>query len=385
MDFKKLLEKRNELVEKMNGMFSNAEKENRAFSDEEKNAYDEVMTEIRKIDETIKMYEDAKKVSDAIEAGNVKTTDTDAFEVESRAFANFIRTGKTNYTEERNAVNMSTGDNGAIIPSTIANKIIETVENICPIFSLTTKYNVKGTLNFPVYNEGTDAVKCAYAAEFTALESHTGKFTSVSIGGYLVGALTKISRSLVTNAEFDVVGYIISKVSLAIARFLEKEALLGSGSSACQGVVTGATQKVTAKANSAITADELIELQLLVPQQYQANACWIMNTNTLGILRKLKDNDGRYLLQDDITRGLGFMLLGKPIYLSDNIAKIGASTKPIVYGDMSGLFSNLRPGIEMQMLNEKYADEHAVGVVTWYEVDTKVIEPQKVALLEMPA
>lgn len=385
MDFKKLLEKRNELVEKMNGMFINAEKENRAFSDEEKTAYDEVMSEIRKIDETIKMYEAAKKASGAPEASNAKITENNAFEVESRAFANFIRTGKTNYTENRDAVNMSTGDNGAIIPSTIANKIIETVENICPIFSLTTKYNVKGTLNFPVYDEGTDSVKCAYHAEFTALESHTGSFTFVSLSGYLVGALTKISRSLVTNGEFDVVGYIIGKVSLAIARFLEKEALLGTGSSACQGVVTGATQKVTTKANSAITADELIDLQLLIPQQYQANACWILNTNTLGILRKLKDNDGRYLLQDDITKGFGFTLLGKPVYLSDNMAKIGASAKPIVYGDMSGLFSNLRPGIEMQMLHEKYADEHAVGVVTWFEVDTKVIESQKVAVLAMPA
>ena len=65
--------------------------------------------------------------------------------------------------------------------------------------------------------------------------------------------------------------------------------------------------------------------------------------------------------------------------------KIGAKAKPIVYGDFSGLYSNLRPGIEMQMLNEKYADEHAVGVVTWYEVDTKVIETQKVAVLEMAA
>lgn len=63
--------------------------------------------------------------------------------------------------------------------------------------------------------------------------------------------------------------------------------------------------------------------------------------------------------------------------------EIAASAKAVVYGDMSGLFSNLRPGIELQMLNEKYADEHAVGVVAWYEVDTKVVEQQKVAVLVM--
>lgn len=377
MNFKKLLEKRNELVEKINNLFVAAEKENRALAAEEKTTYDDAMAEIKSIDETVRMYEAAKGIK-----GDVTNTNAQSdYEQERRALAEFVRSGKL--TEIRAGVNMTLGDNGAIIPTTIANKIIETVENICPIFDLSSKYNVKGSLTFPVYDETTDQVQCAYATEFKALDSHTGQFTTMSLGGYLVGALTKISRSLVTNGEFDVVSYIIGKISLAIARFLEKECLTGTGTSACQGVLVGATQKMTAAAATAITADELIDLQLKVPEQYQANACWIINTKTLGVLRKLKNNDGDYLLTDDLVKGFGFELLGKHVYISDKMPEIAASAKAVVYGDMSGLFSNLRPGIELQMLNEKYADEHAVGVVAWYEVDTKVVEQQKVAVLVM--
>lgn len=377
MNFKKLLEKRNELVEKINNLFVAAEKENRALAAEEKTTYDDAMAEIKSIDETVRMYEAAKGIK-----GDATNTNAQSdYEQERRALAEYVRSGKL--TEIRAGVNMTLGDNGAIIPTSIANKIIETVENICPIFDLSSKYNVKGSLTFPVYDETTDQVQCAYATEFKALDSHTGKFTSVSLGGYLVGALTKISRSLVTNGEFDVVSYIIGKISLAIARFLEKECLTGTGTSACQGVLVGATQKMTAAAATAITADELIDLQLMVPEQYQANACWIVNTKTLGVLRKLKNNDGDYLLTDDLVKGFGFELLGKHVYISDKMPEIAASAKAVVYGDMSGLFSNLRPGIELQMLNEKYADEHAVGVVAWYEVDTKVVEQQKVAVLVM--
>ena len=381
MNFKKLIEKRNELVEKINAMFDTAEKENRAFTEEETGSYESMSKEIKDIDATIRMAEAAK---DFVAGAPVPAPAgaQNAYEKESRAFATYLRSGKIT-AEVREASNMSNGDNGAIIPATIAAKIIETVENICPIFNMTTKYNVKGTLTFPVYDESEDKVQCAYATEFTALESHTGKFTPVALGGYLVGALTKISKSLINNATFDVVAYIISKVSLAIARFLEKECLLGTGSSACQGVLKGATQKVTAAAATAITADEIIDVQLKVPQQYQDGATWIVNVDTLSALRKLKDKDGDYLLTKDLTQGFGFLLLGKPVYLSDKMPKIEAKAKPIAYGDFSGLYSNLRPGIEMQMLNEKYADEHAVGVVTWYEVDTKVIETQKVAVLEM--
>lgn len=377
MNFKKLLEKRNELVEKINNLFVAAEKENRALAAEEKTTYDDAMAEIKSIDETVRMYEAAKGIK-----GDVTNTNAQSdYEQERRALAEFVRSGKL--TEIRAGVNMTLGDNGAIIPTTIAHKIIETVENICPIFDLSSKYNVKGSLTFPVYDETTDQVQCAYATEFKTLDSHTGKFTTVSLGGYLVGALTKISRSLITNGEFDVVSYIIGKISLAIARFLEKECLTGTGTSACQGVLVGATQKMTAAAATAITADELIDLQLKVPEQYQANACWIVNTKTLGVLRKLKNNDGDYLLTDDLVKGFGFELLSKHVYISDQMPEIAASAKAVVYGDMSGLFSNLRPGIELQMLNEKYADEHAVGVVAWYEVDTKVVEQQKVAVLVM--
>lgn len=382
MEFKQLLEKRNELVEKVNQLFSKCEEEKRAFNEEEKASYEAMSKEIKDIDDTVRMFDASKTLADGKKIPASSKVQAD-FEKESRAFASYIRKGKI--VETREAVNMTTGDNGAIIPATIAAKIIETVENICPIFNMTTKYNVKGTITFPVYDESGDKVQCAYATEFTALDSHTGKFTPVVLGGYLVGALTKISKSLINNAQFDVVSYVISKVSLAIARFLEKECLLGTGSSACQGVLVGATQKVTAAAATAITADEIIDMQLKVPQQYQDGATWIVNVDTLGALRKLKDKEGDYLLTKDLTQGFGFLLLGKPVYLSDNMPKIKANAKPIVYGDFSGLYSNLRPGIEMQMLNEKYADEHAIGVVTWFEVDTKVIETQKVAVLEMAA
>lgn len=380
MEFKQLLEKRNELVEKVNQLFSKCEEEKRAFNEEEKASYEAMSKEIKDIDETVRMFDASQILADGKKTPASPKAQAD-FEKESRAFASYIRAGKV--VETREAVNMTTGDNGAIIPSTIANKIIETVENICPIFNLTTKYNVKGTLTFPVYDESVDKVQCAYAEEFKALDSHTGKFTYVALKGYLVGALTKISKSLINNAQFDVVSYIISKVSLAIARFLEKEALLGAGGSACEGVLVGASQIVKTASATAIVADELIDLQMAVPQQYQEGACWIMSLNTLKAIRKLKDEDGDYLLNKDLTMGFGYALLGKHVYISDNMPEIGATDKVVVYGDMSGLYSNLRPSIEMQMLMEKYADEHAIGVVTWFEVDTKVIEKQKVAVLAM--
>ena len=39
--------------------------------------------------------------------------------------------------------------------------------------------------------------------------------------------------------------------------------------------------------------------------------------------------------------------------------------------------------MNIEVLREKYADEHAVGVVGWLEFDAKVIDEQQIAVLEM--
>ena len=106
-----------------------------------------------------------------------------------------------------------------------------------------------------------------------------------------------------------------------------------------------------------------------------------MSPNTFTAVKMLKDSNGRYLLQDDITGEFPFRLLGKPVFLSDNMADIAASAKTVVYGDMSGLSVNLREAIEIQLLQEKYATQHAVGVCAWFEFDSKVTDNQRFAVL----
>ncbi|UQT47490.1 hypothetical protein M5E87_21305 [Flavonifractor plautii] len=56
-----------------------------------------------------------------------------------------------------------------------------------------------GNLTIPSYDESTQKITMAYATEFTALTSTSGKFTSISLSGFLAGALTKVSISWSTT------------------------------------------------------------------------------------------------------------------------------------------------------------------------------------------
>ena len=324
-----LIEQRNNLLDEMEGLLNKAKEETRAFTEEESTRYDEIKKEIEQLDKTIKAEEEARALEKKEEK---KTTEVETRELaEERAFENYLR----GVVEERADVNLTTGDNGAVIPSSIANKIIKKVYDICPVYQLATRYNVGGTLNIPYYDEETQSITMAYATEFQDLESTSGKFLSIELKGFLAGALTKVSRSLINNSQFAIVPFVINAMAESISRWIENELLNGTADKVA-GLST-VTQEVAAASSTATTTDELIDLQESIPDAYQGPAIWIMNKATRTAIRKLKDNDGNYILNKDATSRWGYTLFGKDVYTSDNMPVMEAGKTAIYYGDMSEL------------------------------------------------
>lgn len=375
---KKLVEERAELETQLQAILGTAKTEERAMTADEIAKFDEIESKIKAIDATIKAEERARDMANA-KPTEPQTEDTAT--VEERAFSDYILGKVTELRAGEQNVTMT--NNGAIIPATIANKIIKAVKDRCPILAGATIYNIKGTLKVPVWGKAntTHDIAVGYQTEFTDITADAGKFTSVDLGGYLVGALTLIGKSVENNGSFSVVDFIVNQMSEEISTFLEGQLLSGTGTAACQGALNSTTT-LTAASASAITVDELIELQAKVKQAYQGNACWTMNPATLTAIRKLKV-DNKYILQDDLTGEFPYRLLGKPVYISDNMPTIAASAKTVLYGDYTGLSVNFRENISIEVLREKYATQHAIGVVAWCEVDSKVTDNSKLAVLVM--
>ena len=305
---------------------------------------------------------------------------------ELRSFAGFVRGTVTQMRAGEQNFNL--GNNGALLPTSIANRIIEAVRDMCPILAGADVYHVSGTLKIPVYGKanGTHDITVGYGADFTELTADAGAFTSVDLNGYLIGALSLVGRSLLNNADRDLVSFVVRKMAEAISVFVEKELLTGTGASNshCTGALS-TTNTMNAGSATAITADNLIDLQSKVKQAFQRSAVWTMHPNTWSAIKKLKDGNNRYLVQDDITGEFPFRLLGKPVYLSDNMPTIASGAKAVLYGDYSGLSVNIRENMTVEVLREKYATQHAIGVVAWMELDSKVSDPQKLATLVMSA
>ena len=386
MNLKNLTEQRSAKQEEMKKLVNAADAEERSLNEEEMKKFEELEKDILGIDTTIRAIQATRNLDVDVQAEKEKKKDKDQ-EQEKRdleqrdmdEFDAYIR-GKV---EEREDSNMIKTDNGAVIPSTIANKIITKVADICPIYQDADRYNVKGSLSIPYYDESTKDIKMEYCDEFTEGEPSSGKFASITLGGFLARAITDVSKSLINNSQFNIVDFVVDRMALSIEKFLEKELLYGTPGKA--DGLTGVTQKVTAKSATEVTSDEIIDLQEAVPDKYQTNAYFIMNKATRKAIRKLKDGQGNYLLNEDATSRWGYTLFGKDVYTSAQMDTMAAGKTAIYYGDYKGLAVKVSEEINIDVLRETKARQHVVEVLGFVEFDAKVQNAEMIAALVMGA
>lgn len=382
VNVKEVTEKKNDLITRAEEIVNGAEMEKRELTDDEKEELAEIRDNVRdikaKLEAITELDAERETVKESAEM-NDEMKEAACEESERRAFEAYVRGVVLN--ERGTDYNLTKAANGAVIPTTIANKIITKVYDICPILERSTKYNVKGKLLIPYYDESSHAITVAYANEFEELNSSVGATDKIELNGFLAGTLVKISKSLINNSQFNIVDFIVDRMAYAIKRFIEGELLNGTNDK-IQGL-RGVTQSITAASQTAITADEIVRLHDSVKDDFQSNAIWIMSPATRTALRTLKSNTGYYLLNDDVSSPFGTTLLGKPVYVTDNMSDMAAGKTAIFYGDMSGLATKFSEEMTIEVLRERFATEHVIGCVGWLELDGKVENAQKISKLVM--
>ena len=382
MNLKFLMEKRNELTENMKGIVEVAKAENRIITEDETKKFNDLEKEIAEVDN---MIEKMKKVEDLtlIKADDEKVeveNKVNQEEIERKAFLNYIRNEVSNRISNQDA-NLEAGANGAIVPKTIAKKIITKVYDMSSVLKDATKYDTKGKISIPIYGaNGSNDITVEYATEFGNLESKIGKFTSVDLNGFLATALAKLSNSLINNTDIDLENKIIELMSEAIALFMEREILKGTAGKV-EGLST-LSNKVTTATPTAITAEELIKTKNKVKKKNRKNAKWIVSNDTLTYIESLKDSDGRFLFRDDMNGEFNGYLLGYPVEVSDNMDEIATGKTVAYFGDFSGVALKQKSNdIEINVLREIFATQHATGINAWIEFDAKVEDYNKIVKL----
>lgn len=275
-------------------------------------------------------------------------------------------------------------DGGFLVPEEFEKDIVSGLDAANVIRSIAKVITTHNDRKIPVAVGHSVA---RWTAENAAYTESNPTFGQKVIDAYKLTDLIRISVELLQDAAFPLEEYIANEFARAFGAAEEEAFCVGSGTGEPTGIFTenGGQIGVTAAANNAITADELINLVYALKAPYRRNAKFLMNDATISAIRKLKDGNGVYLWQPSLQAGEPDKLLGYDLYTSPYAPTVAAGAYTVAFGDFKNYWIGDRAGRTVQRLNELYATNGQIGYVATERVDGKVILPEGIQLLKMKA
>lgn len=266
-----------------------------------------------------------------------------------KAFNAYLRSGDDDGLRglELEGKAMSTAvaaDGGYLVDPQTAENIKSTLSATASIRAIANVVNVEAT-SFDVLIDHAD-IGAGWATETAGFaETDSPQIDRITIPLHELSALPKASQRLLDDAAFDIEAWLAERIANKFARSEAAAFVSGDGLDKPNGFLNTPTvdNDVWAWGNLGYVpsgvagelggAEKIIDLVYALGAEYRAGATFVLNSRTIGVLRQLKDSDGRFLWSDGLAAGEPARLLGYPVLISEDMPDIGADATPIAFGD----------------------------------------------------
>lgn len=283
------------------------------------------------------------------------------------AFMKNVLTGEKMPTVFENASqNTKTSDAGAVIPTTIMQRIIEKIEEHGQILAEVTQTSYKGGLSVP-----TSSVKptATWVSEGTASDTQKKSLGTVTFSYYKLRCAVSMTLEVETTTLDFFEKIFVAQVSEAIVKALETAIINGTGTAQPKGilketVVTG--QNVDIAKTGSISYKTLWDMLKKVPSGYRSAVKWCMNYATFCDIMALTDTAGQPIARINygLHGGEEATLLGRKVVFSDDVtAYADAPSSDSVVAFLFN-FSDYILNTNLQMTIKQYEDNETDNKVT---------------------
>jgi len=386
---KNVFESRRKAQEELKGLYDSFE--GRELDAEGKQAEERIgglLVDLQKREQNIATMLDVDASADAARAASFEAPGKAPVEVatvsDNDTFRSLANRGVGASHEFRDNVTLIKGtatDGAELVPTTLSTTLIEFMRASSTVMQETaTVINTSGgeSLVLPTVTSYSAA---SIVAENGQIGNDAPQFTTVSLGAFKYAFLIPISSELLADQGFDITPFLARQAGVALGRGAGAHFVSGTGSGQPQGV-DEATTGVTAASATAITGDELMNLQHSVVDAYRANATWIMKDSTSLLIRKLKSTDNQYLWAPGLTAGAPDTLLGNPVKLDDNMAAAATGNASVVYGDIGAAYAiRMAGGVNVAVSNDFKFDFDVTTYRFTMRVDGKIVDGNAVRKL----
>ncbi len=268
-----------------------------------------------------------------------------------KAFDAYIRTGDDDALRgidlEGKALSTAVASDGGYLVDPQTSEMIQTtLASTASIRAIAKVVNVEATSYDVLIDRGD--LGAGWATETAdATETATPTVERISIPLHELSALPKASQRLLDDAAFDIEGWLAERVADTFVRAEAASFVSGDGVDKPRGflshpviandtAVWGEIGYVPTGTDGALgDADAIIDLVYALGARYRANGTFVMNSRTAGVLRKLKDGDGRFLWSDGLAAGEPARLVGYPVLIAEDMPDIASGSDSIAFGDFA--------------------------------------------------
>lgn len=390
---RELLEKRAALVAQSRGLIEKADTEKRSMNAEEQAHFDKIMSEVDSLTAEIDRREKqdaAAKFATPILPRDTRDNSPEAVEKRrSASFDRYIRHNRFNpcftaddEAELRTTVTTSGTTTGLAytVPQGFLNVLDKAMLAYGGMLGAGTvlRDSSGNKMYLPTWNDTANTG--AQITETSALSATGGTpptFGREELDAYIQKTdILRVTWAALQDSAFDIQSLLASALGERLGRLLNAAFTTGTGSTAPEGIVTGATSGKTAASSSALTWTEMLDLYHSVDPSYRVGpkVMWMFNDSTFKVLRQMKDGEGRFLWEPGITAGEPSTIWGKPYMVNQQVASIGSGTKPVVFGDFSKFVIRLVGSPALVRLEELYAQTMETGFFVWQRVDSVLVD-----------
>ena len=186
---------------------------------------------------------------------------------------------------------------------------------------------------------------------------------------------------LIQDSMFNIEAYIQNLLNLRLGRIQNRHHTVGTGASQPRGIVTAsAAGKVGATGQTVtVTYEDLVDLEHSVDPYYRSAGKWMMHDDTLRILRKIKDTNGRPIFVPGYEQGnpggAPDRLLGREIVINQHMPVMAANAKSILFGDFSKyLIRDVMDLTVFRMTDSKYTEKGQVGFLAFQRSGANMVD-----------
>jgi len=228
------------------------------------------------------------------------------------------------------------------VPTSFYDQVFQVATLVGPMLQTSEVFNTASGENLVIPTVTAISTSGSVAAAGTVSESNP-TFSSITLGAVKYGAIVNLANELVTDAGFNITGYIAQQLGTSLG-VQANTALTDKLVAAAGSVVTGGTS-----VSGAFTYENLIDLVYGIADGARVlpGLGFMMAKSGIAAARKLKDGAGNYIWLDNAVNGQPAQLLGYSVYENPQIPAVATGAKSVLFGHLPSFKARVAGGVQV--------------------------------------